>query len=165
MTDKKILTTPVGKVGFYAIDRPFKDSGKFSLTILLDLASEEAKAFQKEVGKNAGVIEKLVDGKPMLQIGASTKFDTFIVADKDGNKITAPNDVRTNMGDVVMAKMTVSPYDYSYQGKKGTALNLLGVKILSIDTSNRAESEGSSEVENKILEALNKQTKLAELKG
>lgn len=166
MTDKTILTTPVGKVGFYALDRTFKDTGKYSATILLDLDSAEAKEFQKAVGKNASVIEKIVDGKPMLQIGASTKFDTFIVADKDGKKIAAPTDVRTNLGDVMTAKMTVSAYEYNFNGKKGNALNLLGVKIVSHDTTNREVTESASgDTVSKILDSLNKEEKLAALKG
>ena len=166
MTDKKILTTPVGKVGFYALDRPFRDSGKFSVTILLDLDSAEAKAFQKEVGKNASVVEKIVDGKPVLQIGASTRFDTFIVSDAEGNRIAAPTDVRSNLGDVMMAKMSVSAYNYEYNGKKGSALNLLGIKILSHDKTNRAEVEGEKGgLEAKVLEALSEENKLAAMKG
>lgn len=167
MTEKKTLVTPVGKVGFYALDRPAMQSQKFSLTITLDLNSQEAKDFQKAVGKNASVIEKVIDGKPVLQIGASTKFDTFLVADAKGQKIEAPDNVRTNQGDIMTAKMVVSPYDYEYQGKKGAALNLLGVSILSHDTTGRVETESTSEGSNKeaLLAALTGETKLATLKG
>lgn len=167
MTEKKTLVTPVGKVGFYALDRPAMQSEKFSLTITLDLNSKEAKEFKEAVGKNASVIEKVIDGKPVLQIGASTKFDTFVVADAKGQKIDAPTNVRTNLGDVMTAKMVVSPYNYEYQGKKGSALNLLGVSIISHDTTNRVEAEATGEGSNKdaLLAALAGENKLATLKG
>lgn len=167
MTEKKTLVTPVGKVGFYALDRPAIQSQKFNLTITLDLNSKEAKDFQKEIGKNASVIEKIVDGKPVLQIGASTKFDTFVVADAKGQKIDAPSDVRTNQGDIMMAKMVVSPYKYEYQGKKGAALNLLGVSIISHDTTGRVDTGTTRESSNKdaLLAALAGEDRLATLKG
>lgn len=165
MTDLKTLVTPVGKVGFYALDRPFRDSGKYSMTITLDLNSQEAKDFQKEVGKNASVIEKVIDGKPVLQIGGSTKFDSFLVADATGKKIEAPADVRTNQGDVMLAKMVVSPYNYEFQSKKGTALNLLAATIVSHDTKDRVVVEGDGSSKDDMLAALMTETKLATLKG
>ena len=161
----KTIVTPVGKVGFYALDRPATQSQKFSLTITLDLDSEEAKEFKKQVGSNASVIEKVVNGKPVLQIGASTKFDSFLVSDAEGNKIEAPTNVRTNQGDVMMAKMVVSPYSYDFKGKSGAALNLLGVGIISHDTTGRVETEATGNIAELLGAIKTTETKLKELKG
>jgi len=165
MTDK--ITTPVGKVTFYALDRPAQN-GKFSLSILIDLKAEGVEEFKKAIGKNKSVNEVVVDGKPFLKVGASTKFDTVKVADAEGNEIAAPDNVRVNLGDVMKARILVSAYDFHHvpTGNKGSALNLHAAKILLHDTTNREEVADTG-AKTDFLDALNAadNSKLDKLKG
>lgn len=175
--DTNVFHTPLGLVNFYTLDAPFGQheatfnekgmvtNGKLGLRIELDAKAAETKELLTNLKGNAS-IKKIVkdDDSVVIQLNAATRFKPS-VANAAGDIIEAPTDVRINAGDVMKAILSVSEYEYEYEGKKNKALRLNAVKIVEYDTSKRVASDtGTGKAT--FLDALNNTTdKLATLKG
>lgn len=180
MTKKSenVYTTPEALVNFYTLDAPFGKTtaefdekgmvtnGKLAIRVELDPTLPETKELLKNLKGNKSIKEVVKDGKVLVQMNAGTKFKVS-VGDAEGRIIDAPSDVRINNGDIMKVTLSVSPYNYEFEGKKGSALRLNAVKILSHDTTKRVEveaKEGTGKAS--FLDALNQTTdNLAKLKG
>jgi hypothetical protein len=165
MTEKKEFFFKDATVKFYTLDAPFGQSGmelqgkkitngKVGLTVLVPADAEGVQETVSAIGKNGSINSEVIDGKAFHKITAKTGFLPK-VADAEGNIIDAPTDVRINLGDTMKVSMAVTPYSGVVTTENGTkkpysGLNLLLVKILDHDKSNRQALETDEESGSKL---------------
>lgn len=156
MTD--ILTSPVGTIQWMAVNTPVKDSktGKesYSIKLAFDLKTDakwladvseinDAKVVTAKTyrGKQESIKALLATGKALVEAKSNYKPEIY---DKAGNVIEdAPMFFMESTG---TAQMYVQPY----RGDKGGTINLVGVKIHSLESP---ESSG-----------VDRETRLAQLR-
>ena len=147
-TNRNLLTSPVGSIQFMAAGNPVKQSKsdeKMVYTIKLALDVKKDKDFLAQVseindakvvtaetyrGKVQEVKDLLATGKALVSANSNYKPEIY---DNKGNKLEeAPLFFADSTG---TAQMIVQPY----KGDKGGTINLIGIIIHNIETSEKTE--------------------------
>lgn len=146
MSNKNLLTSPVGEIQFLAAENPVKEtSGKQVYTIKLAFDVKKDAAWLEQVskindakvvtertyrGKSDAIKAVLASGKALVGANSIYKPEVF---DAEGNTMEeSPSFYSDSKG---TAQMIVQPY----QGDKGGTINLIGIIIHSIENT---ESSG-----------------------
>ena len=141
-TKSNVLTSPVGQILFMAVDTPVKASkteDKKVYTIKIAFDNKTDKTFLSKVaeinkakvvtaktyrGENEAIVALLETGKSI--VSSSSKFKPLLF-DKEGNELEeSPMFFTSSTG---TAQMLVEPYI----GEKGGTINLVGIKIHTLD--------------------------------
>lgn len=166
MSNKEVLITPVGRVAFYALDKKWSD-GLYKVSILLDMEDKETKDFLAAMKKHKNMksIKKEVvedaegNSKAVVKVITKTKFEPNITDDK-GNIVSAPEHIYPFRDgepcDDMRVRLAVSAYEFKHPELTGTALNLEGVTIVSLDKKERPEGDAGGEANSQVLELLRK---------
>ena len=142
-TNRNVLTSPVGEILFMAAEKAVVDkkTGKAAYSISLAInPKDDTNKWLEEVadinntkvvtaktyrGESDRIKAVLATGKVKVEAKSNFKPEIF---DKDGNLLEeAPLFLSGSTG---TAQMYVQPY----QGEKGGTINLIGIKIHTIDT-------------------------------
>lgn len=163
-TNQNLLTSPKGTIQWMAAVNPVKDkkTGKESYSIKLAFDVKADAAFLKQVaeindakvvtaqtyrGKNDEIKALLATGKALVESKSNFKPEVY---DKDGNVLEeAPMFFKESTG---TAQMYVQPY----RGEKGGTINLVGIKIHSIESPESTSTTGTS---------VDRETRLAQLRA
>lgn len=141
-TNRNILTSPVGSIHFMAAEKPVKSTNdKMVYTIRIAFDSKKDAAFLKQIaeindakvvtektyrGKSEATKAILSGGKSLVSANSNFKPMVF---DSEGNEIeNAPMFFADSKG---TAQMMVQPF----VGGKGGTINLVGIKIHDITTT------------------------------
>jgi hypothetical protein len=151
---KKLHKIELVPVTFYALDRTFKDTGKFSISTEISVGTKKGKDLQEAlkhtttgkfvIDKTTGDVKKDDNGDKLIRITASSyankdketgeESPRFVVLNKESEVIKAPAKFSE---DRMVVSLLVSEKPYNYEGKKGISLTLEKVMIVSHDTAER----------------------------